>query len=149
MTTDRVRMIAKIHVAKKQLALTEDSYRDMLKRVTSRDSSKDCTDGELERLLGEFARVGFTAVSAPKSGKPWVRKIHLIWKELAPLLDPATAASASHAGLAGFVQRQTRSERNPEGIDKPEWLDAKEATKVIQGLEGWLGRVKAEGKSKS
>ena len=134
---DRRGMLAKIHVAKKQLALTDDSYRDVVKRVTGADSSRDCTDGQLERLLGEFARLGFTAVSKPKPGKPWVRKIHAIWKELAPLLDNATGTT-----LNGFVQRQT-------GIMRAEWLDSKQATKVIQGLEGWLGRLKAGRKAKS
>lgn len=135
--SDRRGMLAKIHVAKKQLALTDDSYRDVVKRVTGADSSKDCTDGQLERLLGEFARLGFVAVSPPKPGKPWVRKIHAIWKELAPLLDQATGTT-----LDGFVYRQT-------GIARAEWLDSKQATKVIQGLEGWLGRLKAKGEGQS
>lgn len=137
MNTDRRAMIAKVHVAKKQLALTEDSYRDLVKRITGHDSSGDCSDSQLEALLGEFARVGFKPTPGA-SGKPWVRKIHAIWKELAPLLDHATDAT-----LAGFVSRQTKSVRNPAGISKPEWLDAKDATKVIQGLEGWLARTKA------
>ena len=135
--SDRRGMLAKIHVAKKQLALTDDSYRDVVKRMTGADSSKDCTDGQLERLLGEFTRLGFAAVSRPKSAKPWVRKIHAIWKELAPLLDDATEAA-----LSGFVQRQT-------GIARAEWLNSNQATKVIQGLEGWLGRLKAERKGMS
>jgi phage gp16-like protein len=32
-------VIAKIHVAKKQLALSEESYRDVLRRVTRFDST--------------------------------------------------------------------------------------------------------------
>ena len=135
--TDRRGMLAKVHVAKKQLAMADDSYRAMVSRVTGRDSSKDCTDAQLERLLGEFTRLGFAAVAKPKSAKPWTRKIHAIWKELAPLLDEATGRS-----LDGFVSRQT-------GVAKAEWLDAKQATAVIQGLEGWLGRMKAERKAKS
>jgi phage gp16-like protein len=144
MATDRVRMIAKIHVAKKQLALADDSYRDVVKRITGHDSARDCTDGQLEQLLGEFTRLGFSAVSTPKSGKSWVRKIHAIWRELQPLLDEATDAT-----LAAFVARQTKSVRDPNGIARPEWLDAKQAKPVIHGLDGWLNRVKAEGKAKS
>jgi phage gp16-like protein len=130
-------MIAKVHVAKKQLGLDDDGYRAVVTRITGQDSAGKASIGDLERLLAEFTRLGFKAV-APSS-KAWVRKIHAIWKELAPLLDQATDAT-----LAAFVARQTRSVRNPAGISKPEWLDAKDATKVIQGLEGWLARVNVE-----
>jgi phage gp16-like protein len=130
-------MLAKVHVAKKQLALDDDSYRAVVTRITGRDSAGKASFGQLEQLLAEFTRLGFKAAPAI-SGKQWVRKIYAIWKDLAPLLDGATDAT-----LAAFVARQTHSQRNPEGIAKPEWLDAKEATKVIQGLQGWLARVKA------
>jgi phage gp16-like protein len=136
MSADRRPMLAKIHVAKKQLALTDDSYRDLVKRITGVDSAGACTMSQLDALLAEFRMLGFKAVA--QSSKPWVRKIHAIWKELAPFLDQATDTT-----LAAFVVRQTRSVRNPAGISKPEWLDAKDATKVIQGLQGWLARVKA------
>jgi phage gp16-like protein len=36
-------LIAKIHVAKKEMALLDDDYRAMLIRVTGRASSADCT----------------------------------------------------------------------------------------------------------
>ena len=129
-------MLAKVHVAKKQLGLDDDSYRAIVTRITGHDSAGKASTGDLERLLAEFTRLGFKAAPAI-SAKPWVRKVYAIWRELAPLLDDATDAT-----LAAFVARQTHSDRNPQGISKPEWLDAKEATKVIQGLEGWLARVK-------
>jgi phage gp16-like protein len=137
MATDRRGMLAKVHVAKKQLGLDDDSYRAVVVRITGRDSAGKASAGDLERLLAEFTRLGFKPAPAI-SGKSWVRKIHAIWNDLAPLLDGATDAT-----LAAFVARQTKSQRNPEGIAKPEWLDAKEATKVIQGLEGWLARARA------
>jgi phage gp16-like protein len=138
MTPARRAMLAKVHVAKKQLGMDDDSYRAVIKRVTGFDSAGYASVAELERILAEFKRLGFKSASSI-SGKPWVRKIYAIWKDLAPLLDDATDAT-----LAAFVVRQTHSDSNPEGIAKPEWLDPKEATKVIQGLQGWLARVKAE-----
>lgn len=137
MNADLGRMIAKVHVAKKQIGMDDDAYRAVLTRTIGKASTKGCSFAEMELLLAEFKRLGFTPIATP-SGKPWVRKIHAIWKELAPLLDQATDAT-----LAAFVARQTHSARNPAGISKPEWLDAKEATKVIQGMEGWLARAKA------
>ncbi len=135
----RTAMIAKIHVAKKQTGLDDATYRDLMKRETGRNSAADCTDGQLEHLLAAFARIGFKP-TIKSSGKAWVRRIYAIWRDLQPLLDQATDAT-----LNAFVARQTHSARNPAGIANPEWLDAKEATKVIQGLQGWLARVRAKG----
>lgn len=137
MTADRRGMLAKIHVAKKQLGLADDTYRAVVARVTGLDSAGKASAGDLERLVAEFIRLGFKPAPAV-SGKSWVRKVYALWKELAPLLDNATDAT-----LAAFVARQTHSQRNPAGISKPEWLGPKDATKVIQGLQGWLARVKA------
>jgi phage gp16-like protein len=139
---DRSAMIAKVHVAKKQLALDDGSYRAVLKRMTGQESAANCTDGQLERLLKEFKRLGF--VNAPArnrttSEKPWVRKVLALWADLAPLLDQATDET-----LRVFVARQTKSARNPAGISRPEWLTSEDATPVIQGLEGWLARERAK-----
>ena len=60
--------------------------------------------------------------------------------DLRPLLDNADAAT-----LRGFVARQTVSAKNPNGISDPEFLSPAEANKVIAGLNGWLGRVRAKG----
>ena len=128
--TDRRSLLAKIHVAKKQLAMVDDSYRALLVRTTSKDSARDCSDAQLVRVVEEFKRLGF---DAPKkvSGKPFVRMIYAIWKDLKPYLD-----APNDAALAAFVQRQT-------GIDKPEWLDGKQAGVVIEALKGWLARERA------
>ena len=139
---DRRALLAKIHVAKKQLALDDATYRAVVKRIIGVDSAGAATDGKLVELLDEFKRQGFQPASGSRhtSAKPWVRKIHAIWKDLAPLLDDATPAA-----LNGFVARQTKTARNPDGISAAEFLDANSATKVIQGLEGWLSRM--EGKA--
>ena len=139
--SDRRARIAKIHVAKKDLALTDDTYRAIIERITGKESSADCSDAQLEAVLAEFKRLGWKATKGTRrtSAKPWVRKIYAIWGDLRPLLDDATEET-----LRAFVRRQTHSLKNPNGISDPKWLDAKEGTKVIQGLEGWLGRTRAK-----
>ena len=137
-------MIAKIHIARKDLALTDDTYRAVLTRVTSHASSADCTDPQLHAVLAEFKRLGWQGPAAKggrrkASGKSWVRKVWAIWGDLKPLLD-----DASDDTLRAFVRRQTRTPKNPEGIADPEWLSPHDATAVIQGLEGWLAREQAK-----
>lgn len=142
--TDRRAMMAKIHIAKKQLGLQDADYRAILLRVIGRNSSRDATDGQLRTLLTEFKRLGFKDQSRASSEKSWVRKVFAIWADLAPLLDDATDET-----LAAFVKRQTKSARNPAGISRPEWLTSETATPVIQGLQGWLQRERAKRDGKS
>ena len=133
-------MIAKIHLAKKALALEEDSYRAILLRVGGADSSGKMTVSQLDRVLQEFRRLGWqgpkgkprSGTGRKASGKSWVRKVWAIWGDLKPLLD-----DGDDAALFGFVKRQT-------GIDNPEWLSPAQANKVIAGLQGWLARKRGE-----
>lgn len=134
---NRRALLAKVHVARKQMALDESTYRAIVQRVTGRQSAGDSTDAQLVALLAEFRRQGWEPQQGGRrrSDKPYVRKIYAIWRELRPLLD-----DAGDEALRGFCQRQTHSVKNPDGIADPEWLSPSEATKVIRGLEAWLQR---------
>ncbi|MDZ4133973.1 MAG: regulatory protein GemA [Paracoccaceae bacterium] len=79
-------MLAKIHLAKKQLALAEDDYRQILIDETGRRSAGDCTEAELERALKRLQSLGFKPL--PKSGAPRpaqhpvARKARALWISL-------------------------------------------------------------------
>lgn len=129
-------MLAKVHIAKKELALAEDDYRALLVRITGKSSSRDCSEGELDRLLSEFKRLGWkpktngAASGVKKSGKPHVRKVYALWGEL----DRAGALhDGSRGALQSFVSRQT-------GVSSPEWLTATQANQVTEGLKAMLRR---------
>jgi phage gp16-like protein len=128
---DRRARLATIHVAKKKLAMQEDSYRAMLQRLTGHESAADCTDAQLGRVIEEFRRLGFSAARRP-ADKPHVRKVYALWRELKPYLT-----DVSDNALRSFVRRQT-------GLQAPEWLDAQAANKVTEGLKAWLAREKAK-----
>ena len=51
--------IAQIHVAKKQLDMDDDSYRDMLERITGQRSAADLNVGQIRDVLTELRRRGF------------------------------------------------------------------------------------------
>jgi phage gp16-like protein len=132
----RVR-IAKIHVAKKAMAMHDDSYRALLRRITGYDSSSACSEVELDAVLQEFKRLGFADKRAmpPLSNKAYVRKIYAIWRDLKPYLR-----DGSGAALRSFVQRQTRTEARPEGVASPEFLNPEDGNLVVEGLKAWLSR---------
>ncbi|WP_244903126.1 phage protein GemA/Gp16 family protein [Simonsiella muelleri] len=52
-------LIAKIHVAKTQLALDDDNYRAILQRVTAKSSCAEMNLQELQRVMAEMERLGF------------------------------------------------------------------------------------------
>lgn len=135
---DRRAMTAKIHLAKKQLALTEDSYRDILRRVTGLDSARDMRADQLDAVLREFGRLGWKARPTSKvSANPQVRMIHAVWKDIVALQGRGDAAA-----LRAFVRRQTRTDEHPDGVDSPEFLTSPMAARVLEGLKAWRARLR-------
>lgn len=133
-------MTAKLHLARKQLALTEDSYRDVLRRITGKESAREMDLAELDRALGEFKRLGFRAKSARTySAKAQVRMIRAVWADIVKLQGRGTEEA-----LRSFVQRQTKSPAHPDGIASPEFLDGQMGGKVLEGLKSWRRRLRAQ-----
>lgn len=132
-------LIAKIHVAKKQLALEDDSYRAILQRVTGKSSSADMSTGQLESVLKEFIRLGFTgthrtAKPARKGGLPTddqARKIRALWLNLYHLGE---IRESSEEALVAYCRRMS-------GVAAIEWMHPEQFDRVIRGLLGWLERI--------
>ena len=132
--------LAKIHIAKKELRLDEPQYRATLSRVTGRSSASDLTDRQLNAVLDEMQRLGWT----PKPGRreatstragglsgPYARKLRALWLaayNLDLIDDPSDAA------IVAFVKRQT-------GLAHERWMrDVRDAAKVIEALKAMLAR---------
>ena len=141
LTPERRGMLAKAHLARVQLGLEEAAYRDVVERVGGARSAALLSDAALHRLLAEFARLGWTprrAQAAPRrAGQAQLRMIHAVWLDLQPHL-----ADGSEAALRSFVRRQTRNPVHPDGVAAVEFLDAKQAARVLEGLKAWLARVR-------
>ncbi len=127
------RLIQKIHIAKGQLGLDDDTYRATLVQLVAKDSCKAMTGGELETVLKHFHRAGFKPRGKAFTGPStkYAAKIHALWISgwnLGVIRDNSDAA------MEAFIHRQT-------GIAKAQWLkDAKDAAKVIDALKAWLAR---------
>lgn len=129
-------LIAKVHVAKKQLGLSDEDYRAILKRVTGHSSSARCSAGQLSHLLAEFKRLGFAAKGGTSGfGQPHVRLIYALWKEagIVGAIDNPTKEA-----LRAFVERQT-------GVSAPEFCAPAEANKVAEALKAMVTRAKRKG----
>ena len=127
--------LARIHIAKKELGLDDDAYRDVLARVTGKTSSKDMTTGERNRVIDELMRLGWrggasTTVSKRLEGK-YARKLQALWISGWHL---GIVRDRSDDALIAFVKRQT-------GIEHTRFLHHEDdARKVIEALKGWLAR---------
>ena len=128
-------LLAKVHIAKKDLGLTDENYRAILVRITGKASSADCSERQLEQLLAEFRRLGWIPKKGanPISDKPFVRKIYALWKEAGVV---GAVYNASKDDLRTFVMRQT-------GKSAPEFLGPADANKVSEALKAMIARAEA------
>lgn len=130
-------LIAKIHVAKKKLALQDDSYRAILLRVGGAESCKDMTVKQLEAVLEEFKRFGFKATAKRRAGPrkmadgAEVSKIRALWLDLYHLGE---LRDSSEEALAHFASRCTK-------VRALQWLTPAQVDIVIKALRGWLERI--------
>lgn len=132
-------MRAKIHIARKQLGLDEDTYRAVLLRAAGITSTADAGPSHLDAILAEMRRLGWKpkpaarhgAARRPLSAKAQIRMIYAVFNDLRPHL-----AVGDDSTLRAFVRRQT-------GLDAPEFLDSAQANKVLEGLKAWRARLRA------
>ena len=134
--------LAKIHMAKKDLAMTDDSYRALLKRLTGFESASKLSLYERSKVLNEFKRLGWTPKTKTARTvtytRPTSRKLVAQWLELhkqGKVRDKRNAALLAWAG-------KTTGRDDLKSLD---WLEAADAHKCIEGLKKWLDReVKAD-----
>lgn len=141
---DRRLLIAKIHLAKKEMGLGDDDYRAMLVRVTTRLSSAECTLPELRSMVEEMKRQGFKPRPSTRTAAdhPAAQKARALWISLYHL---GAIHNSSEQALEAFAKRQL-------GCDRMQWANQAHAYKLIEALKaigernGWsfksgLGRV--------
>jgi phage gp16-like protein len=142
-------LLAKIHIAKKQLKLDDEEYRAILTETTQKTSCKDMSGQELGLVLAALKRMGFKAqaraqdpgpqpeaefvdqrpvkLSPPsqrKTEKSRLDKIRALWIDG---FGKGVIKQRGEEALAAFAKRLT-------GVDRLEWLQPKQQNAVIQAL---------------
>jgi hypothetical protein len=141
--------LAKIHIAKKALRLTDDAYRRILRARCGKDSARDMTSAEILRILSYFKNLGWKPrppASAPgktRSAKKFddlgqrpgmaspaqLRKIEVAWMT-GPGVREKTAAALRH-----FLQHHL-------GASDPRFITRHQATAAIVAINR-INRAKA------
>jgi phage gp16-like protein len=149
---DKPTAIKLVHVARRDLKMSEDEWRDLLQARFGVASSKDLSLVKLHELIEHLKKIGFkvrhpnrksskpgkpdAAPSRPLAGAAEKRpgeaaKIRALWlflhHDLGLVKDPSEAA------LAVYVKRLTK-------IEALQWLDGQQCYRVIESLKKWAER---------
>lgn len=141
MTFDKKKkQIQLIHIAKSQLGLDDDLYRDVLERTTGKTSTKQMTIAQLEAVLDRFKQLGFAVESKNKAGVKNLatddqsRLIRHLWLLL---YNAGEVRNSSELALASFVEKQA-------GVSALQFLSTDSASRVIERLKKWCDRKGVE-----
>ncbi len=145
---NRKNALAQIHIAKKQLGMDEDTYRENLHQVTGKRSCSDMHISELYRVIAHMEKCGFKRKKpagkkqqySPKASGQYIDVMRAIWIQMHQC---GMIEDGSETALERWAKRQSSQLNKGIGIDKLSWLerDAKMASKIIDCLKQWCKRV--------
>lgn len=125
-------MLAKIHIAKKELKLQDDEYRALLQRVGKVASAKDLSEKAAIAIIAEFKRLGWQAREStrPAAERADIRKIYALWGAL-------HSGPLDRENLRAWVKCRFK-------VSAPEFLKPPAAREAIEQLKAWQRRLKGE-----
>lgn len=123
----RKAIISKIHIAKTQLSLDDDTYRQLLLNLTGKNSCKAMNETELGLVLQAMKQKGFRPVATKFKQQP----------RPAPRADKAKYLAKITALLANQGKPTSYADavaKKAFGIDFVHWLEPWQLKKVVQML---------------
>jgi phage gp16-like protein len=142
-------MIAKINIARQQLGMVEDDYRQMLLDTTGRLSLRECSDAQLDTMVAALKGKGFRALpkGKPKGSKgaaehPVAGKARALWISLWQL---GVVHNPAEEALEAFAKRQL-------GCERMAWMRQSEGYRLVEALKamgrkaGWTMHDRTTGK---
>ena len=129
-------LIAKVHIAKKDLGLDDETYRGVLERVTGKRSAKGMGEAELTAVLDEFKRLGWQPQAtgrskASRATGPYAAKLQALWIAAHNL---GIVRNRDDKAMMAFLARQT-------GLSHARFLtDPTDARAAIEALKSWIAR---------
>lgn len=145
--------LAKIHIAKKDLGLDDDTYRTIVREIgkSQTGSAADLTPGGRARVLQHFKSKGWKVRGSRKQKRvtpggeilatdAQVARIKLMWLKMA---DAGAVHERSESALRAWVKATTRRHHGQgTGYSAPEFLPDWAAQKLIEHLKAWAKRCK-------
>ena len=130
----RRRQLAQIHIARKELGLGEDEYRDLMFTVCRVKSAAELDWTGRLRFLAHLRKLGFTGKTRPAAPSGEHNKqasyVRYLWHRLAG----TGAVTDTDAALRAWLKRTHHCEHE-------QWLNTMQARAAIEGLKAWLSRA--------
>ncbi|KGJ86420.1 gp16 family protein [Colwellia psychrerythraea] len=145
----RNRLIQLVHVAKRELNLDEDIYRNILTELTRKSSCSKMSIKELELVLEHFKTIGFKVKKkgstnkriAPKSSRsvsPESGRIRAIW---ITMHQQGFVRDGSEQALDNYISRMLNRKTLGENISfHCQFLNGQQAYKVLEIIKNWHKR---------
>ena len=128
----RHRELAAIHVAKKQLGLDDDAYRDMLFTVARVRSAADLDHAGRQAVIEHLRKRGFTRpVTRPEPPRDHGRK-PAVPADRQALVNKLEALLADAARPWNYVRSMAK---RMFGLDQLEWASADQLRRLVAALE--------------
>ncbi|MFN3881912.1 MAG: gp16 family protein [Nitrincola lacisaponensis] len=143
---NRKAALAQIHIAKKQLGLDEDTYRQMLKNLTGKSSCSDMVIGELYQVIRHLENVGFKKHRprrnqySPRSTGKIIDVMRAVWIQMH---QAGIVRDGSEIALTHWAKRASSQRNGGVGVESLEWLerDTRLASQVLEDLKQWRKRA--------
>ncbi|MBF0192482.1 MAG: regulatory protein GemA [Magnetococcales bacterium] len=151
-------MIAKIHIAKAQLGLTDDEYRALLHAQTGEESCKQMTEAQLRAVMMECQRLGWRPtipgpqvpplgeVQTPKQARWMARPSN--WTDVARnqmyrKIYAMICANQAHGWSWGYVRGTAKKmfEKSHQDVVL-EWLTTQELHSLVSALSYQSNRLR-------
>ncbi|EGL9147947.1 regulatory protein GemA [Salmonella enterica] len=140
MKINRVKSIQLIHIAKSQMGMDTDTYRQMLLSITGKTSTSEMNPGQLNKVLAAMKAKGFVVKPSRKvrttrqlADSPQVKKLRALWLEMH---QQGKVRDSSEVALQAWVKRET-------GVNSLQWLEPGMASLCIEKLKKWQKRPSA------
>lgn len=126
----RKALIASVKIAQKDMGLDDETYRELLRSITGRDSATKCTVPQLKAMLEEFRAKGWTPRPRHSKGVPAeLRPLHSKISALCAALGrPDTYADA-------IIRRQSKGRAQLGTADRAQLTACVAALVRQQGRE--------------
>ncbi|MBD2570034.1 regulatory protein GemA [Anabaena lutea] len=120
----RKKLLAQIHILKKDKEIDDATYRFLLQEYFRVDSAKDLSETDLEKF------VSVLKIFRRAKSKGQNDLILSLWRQL---FEQAKVGSQNPQSLNRWIRRQT-------GVERLEWLNVSQKAKLIEALNAWLTR---------
>lgn len=133
----RKAQLAKIHMAKKELAIEDGAYRAMLTRLTGHESSAKASAAQLDAVIAELQvkgwkpKPGTAQRGVKRADHPSAKKARALWISLHEL---GAVRNGSEQALEAFAARQL-------GVTRLQWADQGLVYKLIEALKRMAERA--------